>query len=98
MIQRDYEIQNLNSSLLHKRILQVSSNVNLTHTDFEEFVTMAESLAPNSTDHSPILFPLLKDKSTIRGIGFWKFNNSLTKSRLRNFCAKSESLFNHELQ
>ena len=59
---------------------------------------MTELLAPNSTDHSLVLFSLLKDKSTIRGKGFWKFNNSLTKSRLRNFCTKSESLFNHELK
>ena len=40
--------------------------------DTFEFLTMTEVLAPISTDHSLVLFSLSKDKSSIRGKGFWK--------------------------
>ena len=45
----------------------------------KEFLTMAEILAPISTDHSPVLFSLSKEKGYFRGKGIWKFNSSLTK-------------------
>ena len=42
---------------------------------------MAEMLTPISTDHSSVLFSLSKEKTTIRGIGLWKFNSSLNKQQ-----------------
>ena len=42
---------------------------------------MAEILTSISTDHSLVLFCLSKEKSTIRGIGLWKFNSSLNKQQ-----------------
>ena len=38
-------------------------------------------MTPISTDHSLVLFSLSKEKITIRGKGFWKFNNFLTKNQ-----------------
>ena len=68
---------------------------------------MTEIPTPISKDRSPVLFSLSKEKSTIRGKGFWKFNSSLTKDQnyiieinklIRNFCTKNESLFNLQLK
>ena len=68
---------------------------------------MTEIMAPISTDHSSVLFSHLKEKSTIEGKGFWKFNSSLTKDLnyiieikklIRNFRYKNESLFNCQLK
>ena len=42
---------------------------------------MTKILAPISTDRSPVLFSLSKEKTAIRGKGFWKFNSSLTKDQ-----------------
>ena len=65
-------------------------------------------LTPISTDHSPVFFSLSsKQKITIRGKGFWKFNSSLTKDQnyiieitklIRNFSNKNELLFNRQLK
>ena len=52
----------------------------LISNTLQEFVTMTEILTPISTDNSPVLFSLSKEKTTIRGKGFWKFNNFLTKN------------------
>ena len=68
---------------------------------------MTKILTPISTDHSPVLFSLSKEKTAIRGKGFWKFNSSLTKDQnyiteikklIRNFSNENESLFNHQLK
>ena len=73
----------------------------------QEFVTMTEILTPISTDHSPVLFSLSKEKTAIRGKGFWKFISSLTKDQnyiteikrlIRNFSNENESLFNRQLK
>ena len=67
---------------------------------------MTEILTPISADHSSVLFSLSKEKARIRGKGFWKFNNSLTKDQnyiigikklIRNFSNENESLFNSQL-
>ena len=47
----------------------------------QEFVTMAEILTPVSTDDSPVLFSLSKEKGCFRDKGIWKFNSSLTKDQ-----------------
>ena len=47
----------------------------------QEFVTIAEILTPVSKDHSPVLFCLSKEKGSIRGKGFWKFNSSFPKDQ-----------------
>ena len=74
----------LNGWLLYKNILQVSFNLEstiwLTSNSLQEFVTMIEILTPISIDHSAILLSLSKEKSTITGKGFWKFNSSLIKN------------------
>ena len=58
-------------------------------------------------DHSPVLFSLGKEKTKIRGKGFWKFNSSLIKDQnyiteikklIRNFSNENESLFNCQLK
>ena len=68
---------------------------------------MMNILTPISTDHSPVFFSLSKQKITIRGKGFWKFNSSLTKDQnyiieiiklIRNFSNKNELLFNRQLK
>ena len=64
---------------------------------------MTEILTPISTDHSPVLFSLSKEKTAIRGKGLWKFKNSLTidqnykieiKKLIRNFSNENEPLLN----
>ena len=79
----------------------------LISNTLQEFVTMTEILTPISTDHSPLLFSLSKEKNTITGKGFWKFNSSLTKDQnyiieikklIRNFSNKNESPFNRQLK
>ena len=45
----------------------------LISNTLQEFVTMTEILAPNSTDHSPVPFSLSKEKSTITVKGLWEF-------------------------
>ena len=45
----------------------------------QQFVNMAEILAPISTDHYVALFSPSKKKTCLRGKGIWKFNSSLTK-------------------
>ena len=73
----------------------------------QEFVTMTDILTPISTDHSPVLFSLSKEKITIRGTGLWKFNSSLTKDQnykteikklIRNFSNENELLLNRQLK
>ena len=68
---------------------------------------MTDILTPISTDHSPVLFSLSKEKTTIRGTGLWKFNSSLTKDQnykseikelIRNFSSENESLLNRQLK
>ena len=68
---------------------------------------MTEILTPTSTDHSPIIFSLSKEKGCLRGKGFWEFNSSLTKGQnyiikieklIRSFCTGNTSLFNSQLQ
>ena len=73
----------------------------------QEFVTMTEILTPISTDHSPVLFSLSKEKGCLRGKGIWKFNSSLTKDQdyiieikkmIRSFCTANKSLSNRQLK
>ena len=68
---------------------------------------MTEILTAASTDHSLVLFSLSKEKTTIRGKGFRKFNSSLTKDHkyiteikklIRNCSNENESLFKHQLK
>ena len=68
---------------------------------------MTDILTPISTDHSPVLFSLSKEKITIRGTGLWKFNSSLTKDQnykteikklIRNFSNENEFLLNRQLK
>ena len=60
-------------------------------------------MPPISTDHSPVLFSLSKEKTAIRGKRLWKFNSSITKDQnyiieikklIRNFSNENESLLN----
>ena len=50
----------------------------------QEFVTMTEILTPISTDHSLVLFSLSKEKTTIAGKRFWKFNSCFPKNQTSN--------------
>ena len=50
----------------------------------QEFVTMTEILTPISTDHSLVLFSLSKEKTTIVGKRFWKFNSCFPKNQTSN--------------
>ena len=43
----------------------------------QEFASIADILAPISTDHSPVLFSLSQGKDNIISKGFWKFSSSL---------------------
>ena len=43
----------------------------------QDFVNSTDILPALSTDHSPLLFSILNDKSDKNGNGFWKFNNDL---------------------
>ena len=79
----------------------------LISNNLQEFVTMTDILTPISTDHSPVLFSLSKEKNTIRGTGLWKFNSSLTKDQnykteiknlIRIFSNENELLLNHQLK
>ena len=47
----------------------------------QNFVTITDIMTPISTDRSPVLFSLSKEKSCFRGKGSWKFNSSLTKGQ-----------------
>ena len=73
----------------------------------QEFVTMTEILTPISTDHSPVLFSLSKEKWCFRGKGIWKFNSSFTKDQdytieikktIPSFCIANKSLSNLQLK
>ena len=64
---------------------------------------MTHILTPISTDHSPVLLPLSKEKITIRDTGLWKFSSSLTKDQnykteikklIRNCSNENEFLLN----
>ena len=64
---------------------------------------MTEIMPPISTDHSPVLFSLSKEKTAIRDKRLWKFNSSITKDQnyiieikklIRNFSNENESLLN----
>ena len=55
----------------------------LISNTLQEFVTMTDILTPISTDHSPVLFSLSKEKITIRGTGLWKFNSSLKTKTIK---------------
>ena len=48
---------------------------------FQEFVSTIDILNLISTDHSPVLFSLSKEKGKIRGKWFWEFISSLTKDQ-----------------
>ena len=69
--------------------------------------TENDILTPISTDHSPVLLSLSKEKITIRGAGLWKFNSYLTKNQnykteikklIRNFSNENEFLSNCQLK
>ena len=47
----------------------------------QEFASTTDILTPISTDHSPVLFSLSKEKGNIRSKDFWKFNSSLIKDQ-----------------
>ena len=47
----------------------------------QNFVAITDIMTPISTDRSPVLFSLSKEKSCFRGKGSWKFNSSLTKGQ-----------------
>ena len=77
----------------------------LISNNLQEFVT--DILTPISTDRSPVLVSLSKEKITIRGTGLWKFNSSLTKDQnykteikklIRNFSNENELLLNRQLK
>ena len=68
--------QRLSSGFIQRRLDYI-----LISNTLQEFVTMTKILTPISTDHSPVLFSLSKEKTAIRGKGFWKFNSSLTKDQ-----------------
>ena len=79
----------------------------LISNTLQEFVTMTDILTPISTNHCPVLFSLSKENFTIRGIGLWKFNSSLTKDQnykteikklIRNFSNENEFLSNRQLK
>ena len=68
---------------------------------------MTEILTPISTDHSPVFFSLSKGKECLRGKGFWKFNNYLTKDQnhttdikkfIRSFFSTNESHFSCQIK
>ena len=68
---------------------------------------MTDILTIISTNHSPVIFSLSKEKITIRGTGLWKFNSSLTKDQnykteikklIRNFSNENEFLLNRQLK
>ena len=74
----------------------------------QEFVSITDILAPISTDHSPVLLSLSKEKGNIRGQRFWEFNRSLTKDQnyytnkiktlVRNFNTKIDCDFSRQLK
>ena len=73
----------------------------------QEFASTADILAPISTDHSPVLFSLSKEKGTITSKGFWKYNSSLIKDQnyvneikdlIRNFNTKNDCDFSRQLK
>ena len=73
----------------------------------QNFVTKAEVLTPISSDHSPVLFSLSKEKGYSRSKRIWKFNSSLTKDQdyiveikkmIRSFCTANKSLSNPQLK
>ena len=73
----------------------------------QEFASTTDILTPISTDHSPVFFPLSKEKGNIRSKGFWKFNSSLIKDQnyineikylIRNFNTKIDCGFNQQLK
>ena len=73
----------------------------------QEFASIADILAPISTDHSPVLFSLSKEKGTITSKGFWKYNSSLIKDQnyvneikdlIRNFNTKNDCDFSRQLK
>ena len=68
---------------------------------------MTDILTPISTEHSPVLVSLSKEKVTIRVTGLFKFNISLTKNQnykteieklIRNFSNENEFLSNRQLK
>ena len=73
----------------------------------QEFVSTTDILTPISTDHSPLLFFLSKERGNIRGKRFWKFNSSLTKDQnyinkikdlICNFNTKNDCDFSRQLK
>ena len=94
--------QNHSSGFIQRRLDYI-----LISNTLQKFVTMADIMTPISTDHSLVLFSLSKEKTTIRGKGFWKSNSSLTKDRnyiieikrlIRKFSTENESLCNRKLK
>ena len=79
----------------------------LISNTLQEFLTMTDILTPISTEHSPVLVSLSKEKVTIRVTGLCKFNISLTKNQnykteikklIRNFSNEDEFLSNRQLK
>ena len=72
-----------------------------------EFTSTTNILAPISTDHSPVLFSLSKEKGNITSKGFWKYNSSLIKDQnyineikdlIHNFNTKNDCDFSWQLK
>ena len=75
--------------------------------DLQKFASNTDILSPISTDHSPVLFSLSKEKGNIRSKDFWKFNSSLIKDQnyineikdlVRNFNTKIDCDFSRQLK
>ena len=70
-----------------------------TSNGLQEFASTSDILTAISTDYSPVLFSVSKEKGNIRRKGFWKFNSSLIKDQnyineikdlIRNFNANND--------
>ena len=89
-----YSQSSQNSKLaMSSGFIQHRLNYILILNTLQEFVTMTEILTPASTDHSLVLFSLSKEKTTIRGNTFWKYNSSLIK--VQNYIAKIKKLIHN---
>ena len=79
----------------------------LISNTLQKFVTMTDILTPISTNHSPVLFSLSKEKITVRGTGLWKFDSSLINDQnykteieklIRNISNENKFLLNRQLK
>ena len=78
-----------------------------TSNGLQEFASTSDILTAISTDYSPVLFSVSKEKGNIRRKGFWKFNSSLIKDQnyineikdlIRNFNTKNDCDFSRQLK